>query len=167
MFLGLNMFEHIQCFKLVKTRSQYHDCVQSYWILKFVKPQIWKINILRKMALKTKNCVSSSINVILQKPKKYGKSNRKVRKSIKLTQTYTNISFLMKTKNWHILTSSDKMQICAASCFATCDWFCPMMSQISFLYLLKCCTTSNSIPCLKCIPVMWTTKYDIWNGGNI
>ena len=39
----------------------------------------------------------------------------------------------MKTKNGHILTFSDKMQICAVSCFATCDWFCPMMSHNLFL----------------------------------
>ena len=34
----------------------------------------------------------------------------------------------MKTKNGHILTFSDQMQIFALLCFATCDWFCPMMS---------------------------------------
>ena len=39
----------------------------------------------------------------------------------------------METKNGHILTFSDKMQICAVSCFATCDWFCPMTSQIGDL----------------------------------
>ena len=38
----------------------------------------------------------------------------------------------MKTKNGHILTVSHKMQICAVSCFATCDWFFPMTSQILF-----------------------------------
>ena len=36
----------------------------------------------------------------------------------------------MKTKNGYILTFSDKMQFCAVSCFATCDWFCPMTSHI-------------------------------------
>ena len=36
----------------------------------------------------------------------------------------------METRNGHILTFSDKMQICAVSCFATCDWFCPMTSQM-------------------------------------
>ena len=41
----------------------------------------------------------------------------------------------MKTKNGHILTFSEKMQISAISCFATCDWFCPMTSQIYFLIL--------------------------------
>ena len=43
------------------------------------------------MALKTKNCVSSSINVIPQNPKMYEKSNKNVRKSIylhKLTQIF-------------------------------------------------------------------------------
>ena len=37
----------------------------------------------------------------------------------------------MKTKNGHILTFSEKMQISAILCLATCDWFCPMTSQIS------------------------------------
>ena len=36
----------------------------------------------------------------------------------------------MKTKNGHILTFSVKMQITAVSCSATCDWFCPMTSQM-------------------------------------
>ena len=36
----------------------------------------------------------------------------------------------MKTKNGHILTFSEKMQISAILRFATCDWFCPMTSQI-------------------------------------
>ena len=36
----------------------------------------------------------------------------------------------MKTKNGHIFTFSEKMQISAILCFATCDWFCPMKSQI-------------------------------------
>ena len=58
------------------------------------------------------------------------KINRKLRKSIYLTETYTNILFLMKTKNGHILTFSEKMQISAILCFATCDWFCPMTSHI-------------------------------------
>ena len=35
----------------------------------------------------------------------------------------------MKTENGHILTFSEKMQISAILCFATCDWFCPMTSQ--------------------------------------
>ena len=35
----------------------------------------------------------------------------------------------METKNGHILTFLDTMQICAVSCFATCDWFCPMTSH--------------------------------------
>ena len=35
----------------------------------------------------------------------------------------------MKTKNGHFLTLSEKMQISAILCFATCDWFCPMTSQ--------------------------------------
>ena len=47
-----------------------------------------------------------------------------------MTETYTNILFLMKTKNGHILTFSKKMQISAILCFATCDWFCPMTSHI-------------------------------------
>ena len=34
------------------------------------------------MALKTKNCVSSSISVIPQKPKMYEKTKRNVKKSI-------------------------------------------------------------------------------------
>ena len=38
--------------------------------------------------------------------------------------------FLMKTKNGHILTFSDTLQISAHLCFAACDWFCPMMSQL-------------------------------------
>ena len=38
----------------------------------------------------------------------------------------------MKTENGHILTFSDKMQICAVSCFVTCDWFCPMTSHMDF-----------------------------------
>ena len=38
--------------------------------------------------------------------------------------------FLMKTKNGHILTFSDKMQISAILCRATCDWFCPMTSHV-------------------------------------
>ena len=42
----------------------------------------------------------------------------------------------MKTKNGHILTVSHKMQICAVPCFATCDWFCPMTSQITTNYIL-------------------------------
>ena len=37
----------------------------------------------------------------------------------------------MKTKNGHILTFSEKMQISAILCFATCDWFCPMTSQLA------------------------------------
>ena len=60
------------------------------------------------------------------------KSNRKVQKSILMTETCTNILFLMKTKNGHILTFSDKMQISVLSCCATCDWFCPMTSHILF-----------------------------------
>ena len=36
----------------------------------------------------------------------------------------------MKTKNGHILTFSEKMQISAILCFATCDWFCPMTSHL-------------------------------------
>ena len=60
------------------------------------------------------------------------KINRKLRKSIYLTETYTNILFLMKTKNGHILTFSEKMQISAILCFATCDWFCPMTSQMIY-----------------------------------
>ena len=36
----------------------------------------------------------------------------------------------MNTKNGHILTFSEKMQISAILCFATCDWFCPMTSQM-------------------------------------
>ena len=67
------------------------------------------------MALK-KNCVSSSINVICQKPKKC------IKNLTEMTQTYKNILFLMETKNGHILTFSDKMQICAVSCFATCGF---------------------------------------------
>ena len=42
----------------------------------------------------------------------------------------------MKTKNGHILTFSEKMQISAISCFATCDWFCPMTSQLSLVFQL-------------------------------
>ena len=38
----------------------------------------------------------------------------------------------MKTKNEHILTFSDKMQISTVSCFATCDWFCLMTSFCLF-----------------------------------
>ena len=41
----------------------------------------------------------------------------------------------MKTKNGHILTFSEKMQISAILCFATCDWFCPMTSHIYFLLM--------------------------------
>ena len=37
---------------------------------------------------------------------------------------------MMKSKNAHILTFSDKMQVCAVSCFAACDWFCPMRSHL-------------------------------------
>ena len=59
------------------------------------------------------------------------KFNRKVGKSIYLTETYINILFLMKTKNGHILTFSEKMQFSAILCFATCDWFCPMTSHIT------------------------------------
>ena len=51
-------------------------------------------------------------------------------KSIQVTETYTNILFLMKTKNGHILTLSEKMQISAILPFETCDRFCPMMSQM-------------------------------------
>ena len=40
---------------------------------------------------------------------------------------------MMKTKNGHILIFSDKMQICAFLCFATCDWFCPMTSHKSLV----------------------------------
>ena len=36
----------------------------------------------------------------------------------------------MKTKYEHILTFSEKMQISAILCFATCDWFCLMTSHI-------------------------------------
>ena len=68
--------------------------------------------------------------LFLKSKKMYEKYNRNVRKSIQLTQTYTNISFLMETKNGYILTFSDKMQICAVSYFATCDWLCPMTSHI-------------------------------------
>ena len=42
----------------------------------------------------------------------------------------------MKTKNGHILTFSEKMQISAILCFATCDWFCPMTSQMYMLIVL-------------------------------
>ena len=43
----------------------------------------------------------------------------------------------MKTKNAHILTFPDKIQISIfyPLCFATCDWFCHMTSQISKLSL--------------------------------
>ena len=37
---------------------------------------------------------------------------------------------MMKSKNGHILTFSDKMQVCAVSCFAACDWFRPMRSHL-------------------------------------
>ena len=36
----------------------------------------------------------------------------------------------MKTKNEHILTFSEKMQISAILCLTTCDWFRPMTSQM-------------------------------------
>ena len=42
----------------------------------------------------------------------------------------------MKTKNGYILTFSEKMQISAILCFATCDWFCPMMSHIKGLLFM-------------------------------
>ena len=45
--------------------------------------------IMRKLALKRKNFVSSSINVLPENRKMHEKSKRKVRKSI----TYTNIFF--------------------------------------------------------------------------
>ena len=43
----------------------------------------------------------------------------------------------MKTENGHILTFSDKMQICAVSCFVTCDWFCPMTSHLNLENLMQ------------------------------
>ena len=53
----------------------------------------------------------------------------------------------MKTKNGHILTFSEKLQISAILCFATCDWFCPMMSHLYFEFMFitlfivfMCCT---------------------------
>ena len=39
----------------------------------------------------------------------------------------------MKTKNGHILTFSEKMQISAILRFATCDWFCPMTSHFNYI----------------------------------
>ena len=44
----------------------------------------------------------------------------------------TNILFLMKTKNQYILTFSENMHISAILCFATCDWFCSIMSQVVY-----------------------------------
>ena len=46
----------------------------------------------------------------------------------------------MKTKNGHILTFSEKMQISAILCFATCDWFCPMTSHISIYENIQRCS---------------------------
>ena len=66
------------------------------------------------------------------------KFNRNVQKSILLTETYTNILFLMKTKNGHILTFSEKMQISAILCFITCDWFCPMTSHFMAQSIIFC-----------------------------
>ena len=43
-----------------------------------------------------------------------------MQKSFEVSQTYMNNFFLMKTKK-SVLTFSDKMQISALSCFATCD----------------------------------------------
>ena len=51
----------------------------------------------------------------------------------------------MKTKNGHILTFSEKMQISAILCFATCDWFCPMMSHMVSQYWFK----SKGTPFIK------------------
>ena len=44
----------------------------------------------------------------------------------------------MKTKNGHILTFSEKMQISAILRFATCDWFCPMTSHLRFFNSMCC-----------------------------
>ena len=53
---------------------------------------------------------------------------------INLSDRNMHIYFvLMKTKNGHILTFSDKLQISALLCCATCDWFCQMTSHIIVL----------------------------------
>ena len=51
----------------------------------------------------------------------------------------------MKTKNGHIFTFSEKMQISAILCFATCDWFCPMMSHMCDKISKK------SVTCPRCL----------------
>ena len=40
----------------------------------------------------------------------------------------------MKTKNGDIFTFSEKMQISEILCFATCDSFCPMTSQVYIMH---------------------------------
>ena len=69
-----------------------------------------------------------------------------------MTETYTNILFLMKTKNEHILTFSDKMQISAILCFATCDWFCPMMSHM-FLHRNGLETSLKNVDMVTKMPI--------------
>ena len=60
----------------------------------------------------------------------------------------------MKTKNGHILTFSEKMQISAILCFATCDWFCPMTSQMLI----------TSVGCTKTITQQLAEYWNILGG---
>ena len=63
----------------------------------------------------------------------------------------------MKTKNGHILTFSEKMQISAILRFATCDWFCPMTSQI----ILCGCRNQRAVglfDMLKNKLILWLNK---------
>ena len=75
-----------------------------------------------------------------------------------MTETCTNILFLMKTKNGHILTFSEKMQISAFSCCATCDWFCPMTSQICYKTMYPSNFRKN-FRLLVCAPANQQTKW--------
>ena len=66
----------------------------------------------------------------------------------------------MKTKNGHILTFSDEMQISALLCFATCDWFCPMMSQMSCeLFVIICKSTKVSFEKLVSVKIIESFIY--------
>ena len=67
----------------------------------------------------------------------------------------------MKTKNGHILTFSDKMQICTVSCFTTCDWFCPMTSHMMHLIA----GTTGLVMCLVATAELETTKPQTGGGG--
>ena len=75
---------------------------------------------MRKMALKKKNYMCFiTYNCNYSNAKKCMKNLTKSAKILLSDGTYINILFLLKAKNGHILTFSEKMQISVIFLFAT------------------------------------------------